>query len=194
MPDLRGSPRPNAFGLYSHAFGTARFLAARGEFATLGRFDMGSSTGTFGAPADWIRAYNDAWGSHDPESVLGFMSDDVVYTDIALGERLEGTSAVRDYIAGMETNISSDYRMEWGQSVATDEAFATEWTMLGTHDRDDAERGLPATGQRFQISGVSIGRRRNGKVIEERNYWNMADFLTQLGLMPAPEEVDTPTG
>ena len=68
--------------------------------------------------------------------------------------------------------------MEWGQSVATDEACATEWTMSGTHDRGDEARGLPATGQRFQVSGVSIGRRREGKVIEERNHWNVADFLT----------------
>jgi steroid delta-isomerase-like uncharacterized protein len=156
---------------------------------------MGSSAGASGArPADWIRAYNDAWSSHDPESVLGFMSDDVVYADVTLGERLEGKSAVREYVAALERNFSSDYRMEWGQSVATDEAFATEWTMSGTHDRDDEERGLPATGQRFQVSGVSIGRRRNGKVVEERNYWNMADFLTQVGLMPAPEEAGTPTG
>jgi steroid delta-isomerase-like uncharacterized protein len=155
---------------------------------------MGASADTSGAPADWIRAYNDAWSSHDPESVLGFMSEEVVYTDVTLGERLEGKSAVRQYVAGLETNFSSDYRMEWGQSVATDEAFATEWTMSGTHDRDDEERGLPATGQRFQLSGVSIGRRREGKVVEERNYWNMAEFLTQVGLMPAPEEANTQTG
>jgi steroid delta-isomerase-like uncharacterized protein len=154
---------------------------------------MGSADAS-GTPADWIRAYNDAWSSRHPESVVGFMSDDVVYTDVALDERLEGKSAVGEYVAGLETNFSSDYRMEWGQAVATDEAFATEWRMSGTHDRDDAERGFPATGQRFQISGVSIGQRRDGKVVEERNYWNLADFLTQVGLMPAPEDADTPTG
>jgi steroid delta-isomerase-like uncharacterized protein len=112
---------------------------------------------------------------------------------VTLGERLEGKAAVRDYITGLETNFSSDYRMEWGQSVATDEAFATEWTMSGTHDRGDEQRGLPATGQRFQISGVSIGRRRDGEVVEERNYWDMASFLGQVGLMPAPEGAGTPT-
>ena len=155
---------------------------------------MASSAGKHDAPADWIRTYNDAWSSHDPESVAGFMSDDAVYTDVALGERLEGKLAVRDYVAGLETGFSSDYRIEWGQSVATDEAFATEWTMSGTHDRGDEARGLPATGQRFQVSGVSIGRRSEGKVIEERNYWNLADFLTQVGLMPAPEDAGTPAG
>jgi steroid delta-isomerase-like uncharacterized protein len=159
-----------------------------------GVFDMGSDPGSASAPADWMRAYNDAWSSRDPESVLGFMSDDVVYTDVALGERLEGKSAVREYVAGLQTNFSSDYRFEWGQAVATDEAFATEWIMLGTHDRGDEERGLPATGQRFQLSGVSIGRRRDGKVVEEKNYWNMADFLTQVGLMPASGEAAAPTG
>ena len=155
---------------------------------------MGGSAGEYDAPADWIRTYNDAWSSRDPESVITFMNDDVVYTDVALGERLEGKSAVREYVAGLETTLSSDYRMEWGQSVATDEAFATEWTMSGTHDRGDEARGLPATGQRFQVSGVSIGRCREGKVIEERNYWNVADFLTQVGLMPAPEDAGRSVG
>jgi steroid delta-isomerase-like uncharacterized protein len=155
---------------------------------------MGSSAGDYDTPADWIRAYNDAWSSHDPESVIRFMDDDVVYTDVALGERLEGRPAVRDYVAGLETNFSSDYRMEWGQSVATDEAFATEWTMSGTHDHGDEARGLPATGQRFRVPGVSIGRRREGKVLEERSYWNVADFLTQVGLMPTPEDAGTPVG
>jgi hypothetical protein len=28
---------------------------------------------------------------------------------------------------------------------------------------------------------------RDGKVVEQRDYWNMAGFLVQVGLMPAPQ-------
>jgi hypothetical protein len=58
------------------------------------------------------------------------------------------------------------------------------WTMSGTKDRGD-ERAL-ATGRRFGVPGVSIGRLRDRKVVEQRDYWNMAGFLVQVGLMPAP--------
>jgi hypothetical protein len=56
--------------------------------------------------------------------------------------------------------------------------------MWGTNDREDRTRGLPNTGRAFRIQGLSIGRLRNGKVAEEHLYWNMVDYLTQVGLMP----------
>ncbi len=56
--------------------------------------------------------------------------------------------------------------------------------MWGTNDREDKTRGLPNTGRAFRIQGLSIGRLRNGKVAEEHLYWNMVDYLTQVGLMP----------
>jgi hypothetical protein len=34
---------------------------------------------------------------------------------------------------------------------------------------------------------VSIGVLENGKIKANTDYWDMAQFLTQIGLMPAPE-------
>ena len=38
------------------------------------------------------------------------------------------------------------------------------------------------TGKRFEFCGVAIGRMRNGKIVETKSYWNLATYLTQLGL------------
>jgi len=114
------------------------------------------------------------------------MSDDVVYINLGIGERMDGAAAVREYIEFMATT-SSDYRFELGLVLGDGESFAVEWTLSGTNDGASARTGLPATGQRFRIPGVTVGRMREGKVAEERVYWNMADYLQQIGLMPAPQ-------
>ena len=145
---------------------------------------MTSDTGRSGLPS-WMLAYLDAWNSHDPEQVLACMTDDVVFDDKGLGERLEGTGEVRAMLDALTETMSSDYRLDWGDLVVgTDDMWAAEWTMWGTNDREDKTRGLPNTGRAFRIQGLSIGRLRNGKVAEEHLYWNMVDYLTQVGLMP----------
>jgi steroid delta-isomerase-like uncharacterized protein len=145
---------------------------------------MTSDTGRSGLPS-WMLAYLDAWNSHDPEKVLACMTDDVVFDDKGLGERLEGTAEVRAMLEALTETMSSDYRLDWGDLVVgTDDLWAGEWTMWGTNDREDKTRGLPNTGRAFRIQGLSIGRLRNGKVAEEHLYWNMVDCLTQVGLMP----------
>ena len=136
----------------------------------------------------WLLDYVQAWNTHDPAAVLGFMTEDVVFNDRALGERVTGTAAVRDTINEMVATFSSDFQLEAGElSVVTDGTFAAEWTMSGSNDRADPRRGLPNTGRPFRIDGLSIGRLRDGKIAEERLYWNMAAYLVQVGLIPAPE-------
>ena len=39
------------------------------------------------------------------------------------------------------------------------------------------------------IDGLRIGVLENGKVKHNTDYWDMAGFLVQIGLMPAPEGV-----
>ena len=75
--------------------------------------------------------------------------------------------------------------------VVADDLWSAEWTMSGTNDREDPVRGLPNTGRPFRIQGLSIGRTRDGKVSEEHLYWNLAEYLQQIGLMPAAPEPAT---
>ena len=147
---------------------------------------MSSSSGS-GELRERVRSTIDAWNAHDAAAVVGTMTDDVVYLNLGIGQRMDGTAAVREYIDSMATT-SSDYRFELGAVLGDGESFAVEWTLSGTNDGAGVRTGLPATGQRFTIPGVTVGRMRDGKVAEGRVYWNMADHLQQIGLMPAPQE------
>ena len=135
----------------------------------------------------WFDAYLDALNAHDIPAVLGFMGEDVVYTDMAVGQRMEGRAATGEFLGRMATSVSTDYRFDNEQVLIDGESFALVWTMSGTKDRGDEQAGGPATGRRFRVPGVSIGRLRDGKVVEQRDYWNMAGFLVQVGLMPPPQ-------
>ena len=62
--------------------------------------------------------------------------------------------------------------------------YANEWVMLGTNDRE--RPGVPATGRSFRVRGASIGRLdANGRIVENRDYYNLAELVTQLGIQGA---------
>ena len=57
--------------------------------------------------------------------------------------------------------------------------LTVEWVASGTHQHDYP--GLPATGRSFSIPGVTVVVRRNGKIVRESLYYDMAEVQRQLG-------------
>jgi steroid delta-isomerase-like uncharacterized protein len=128
--------------------------------------------------------YLGAWNRHAVEDILGFMTTDCTYTDVALNESHHGTDEIRTFLQHMESNFSSDYSFEPGLEVLTGSTYAVEWIMRGTHDRGGPQ--LPATGKPYAVRGVSVGELRDGKIARNTDYWSLAEFLTQIGMFPTP--------
>ena len=133
--------------------------------------------------ADWIESYIEAWNRHDTGALLQHMTPDAVYTDYALGESHHGHDGIRAFLDSMETAFSSDYRWELVSFFSTESRYAFEWIIRGTHDRGTDQ--LPASGKPFEVHGVAVGTLQQGKIRDHRDYWNMVEFLTQVGAMPA---------
>jgi hypothetical protein len=89
-----------------------------------------------------------------------------------------GRDAIRDWAAGIVDRLSSDYLFYTTAFFEDDEHYASEWTTSGTHDRSGPR--LPATGKPFRIQGASIGRRSDGLITMNPDYWNMLALLTQV--------------
>lgn len=140
--------------------------------------------------ADFVERYLDAWNRHDADAVLGFMTHDCTYTDVAVGETYSGSAALREFVGGLAARFSSDYRFEGGFVVLSGDGYAAEWVMKGTHDGQGPR--LPGTGKPYAIHGVSIGELRDGKIARNTDYWNMTELLVQVGLMPAPGRTAAP--
>ncbi|GAA4632700.1 hypothetical protein GCM10023196_067190 [Actinoallomurus vinaceus] len=134
----------------------------------------------------WLEEYVDAVNTHAPVDVVAMMSEDVVVVDTAFGGSYAGRAAVEQLLSGMDAGLSSDYRFTVKKFIVSGDSYAFEWDFSGTNDRANPAMGLPGTGQEFTVPGLTIGERRNGLISENRDYWNVAALLMQLGVMPAP--------
>mgnify|MGYP001076493529 CR=1 FL=1 len=128
--------------------------------------------------------YTVAWNSHNVERILSFLTNDVVYEDVALGKVCRGKKEVKDFISSSLVDIP-DVKFEQKSSFISGDWSAGEWVMSGTFAHS-SNPGMPATGKSFSVRGASIIEFRKGKISRESFYYNMASFLQQVGLMPAP--------
>ena len=131
--------------------------------------------------------YLAAWNAHDAAAVARHMADDAIYEDVALVRVLHGPSEVASFVEEA-TRSSSDFRFEVVSLFASGADYANEWVMVGTNDRE--VRGVPPTGRSFRVRGASIGKLdASGRIAENRDYYNLAELLTQLGISPpAPSQ------
>ena len=132
-------------------------------------------------------AYLDAWNAHDAAAVARHMADDAIYEDVALGRVLHGPSEIASFVEEA-TRASSDFRFEVVSLFAAGNDYANEWVMVGTNDRKVGD--VPPTGRSFRVRGASIGKvDASGLIVENRDYYNLAELLTQLGILPtAPSQ------
>jgi steroid delta-isomerase-like uncharacterized protein len=72
-----------------------------------------------------------------------------------------------------DLNISVTKRIVRGDQLTV------EWVASGTHQVDYP--GLPATGRRFSIPGVTVVVRKNGKITRESLYYDLSEVQRQLG-------------
>jgi steroid delta-isomerase-like uncharacterized protein len=131
----------------------------------------------------WYDEYGEAWNRRDADEIVSFMTDDAVYEDVATGAHSRGHDEIKAFIQGMSERVSSDIAFEFPDPiVVTEDGYALEWIMRGTHDRGSDQ--LPGSRKPFEIHGVSVGRLDGGKIAWNRDYWSMGEFLVQIGLLP----------
>lgn len=121
------------------------------------------------------------WNSKDVDRIDTLFASDAVHEDITSGVKLHGVSAIRDLFSDTWQAIP-DVRVEVKSIISQVESVAWEWTMTATHTGDFPN--LPATGRPFSINGVSIIRLVGGKILSQRDYYDQASFLRQVGGPP----------
>jgi steroid delta-isomerase-like uncharacterized protein len=78
-----------------------------------------------------------------------------------------------------------DQQLTIEDEIAEADTVVTRWTFTGTHQ--GPLMGVPATGKRVALKGISVDRVRDGKVIEHRAQMDMVGLMQQLGMMPPPQ-------
>ncbi len=75
-----------------------------------------------------------------------------------------------------------DLRLTIEDSIAEAETVVARWSCRGTHKGDLS--GIAPTGKQFTISGVTIARFANGKMVEGWVNWDALGLMQQLGVFP----------
>ena len=110
---------------------------------------------------------------------------DYVLHDPSLPEDLHGPEGIKRY-AAMTLGAFPDIRVVVEDQVAEGDKVVSRWTANGTHTGD--LMGIPPTGRRVEISGVTINRFSGGKIAED---WYQSDdlgMMQQLGVVPSGEQ------
>ncbi|HXY10339.1 MAG TPA: ester cyclase [Terriglobales bacterium] len=81
-----------------------------------------------------------------------------------------------------ERTAMPDMQIAVDRMVAEGDLVAVHWTAWGTNTQSGM--GLPATGKKIKVSGITIFRVMAGKISEEWSAWNMLSVLKQAGLFP----------
>jgi steroid delta-isomerase-like uncharacterized protein len=75
-----------------------------------------------------------------------------------------------------------DLRLTIDDIIAEGETVMARWSCRGTHKGDLS--GIAPTGKHISISGVSIARFANGKIVEGWINWDALGLMQQLGVVP----------
>ena len=122
------------------------------------------------------------WSTQDIERVLSLCTDQCLYEDVPLAVVNHGKEELRAF--GQQVfNAFPDFKIELTTHIAAADWAMLEWTMSGTHQADLP--GMPATGKHVEVRGASIVEFVGARIGRCSDYWDMATFLKQLGLMPA---------
>lgn len=78
-----------------------------------------------------------------------------------------------------------DFEFSILDQIAEGDKVATRWILSGTHEGEF--QGVPPSGTHVEMTGITIFRVANGKLIEGWTNEDVHGMLQQIGAVPAPE-------
>jgi len=132
-----------------------------------------------------IKAYSHTWDEIMNKGRLEMFNDSNFTKDVVMHVSpadIVGIDSSRAYYANFLTGFSKitfTIKDVFGQGGK----LVKYWNFKGIHT--GTFFGIPATGKTVSLDGTTLVRMSNGKIAEERDFFDNLDFMTQLGLMPA---------
>lgn len=136
---------------------------------------------------DFASRWAEAWNSHDPDQLLALMTEDIVYDDSAWPTTMRGHDQVREFLDFTWTALP-DLRFEvvdgpFLHPHAPKACFY--WRGFATNSGPIFPPGFTATGKQIEFEGMDVHEYRDGRVCRLQIVFDMADFMRQLGVLPA---------
>ncbi len=99
------------------------------------------------------------------------------------GPDVQGQEALRQFVTMYRTAFP-DLHFTLEDQVVEGDKIVTRWTVQGT--QHGSLLGIPPTGKKVKVTGITISRMEDGKMTEVWVNWDMLGVLQQIGVVPAP--------
>ncbi len=108
---------------------------------------------------------------------------DFVFHDPTSGKDWSGPESVKQYATMMRAAFPDlNYTVE--DQIAQGDKVVTRYTASGTHQGE--LMGIAPTGNKVEITGISITRIEGGKIEEIWESYDALGMMHQLGVIPSP--------
>src|SRR6266852_1932121 len=121
------------------------------------------------------------WNRQDVEGVLNYYDDSITWLNIAMEETYRGKGEVRVFLKRLFSAFP-DLNFEVTYKIARGDNVAEQWFIRGTHR--GTFMGIPPTGRRIDIPGMSMAELREGKFVSDHFYFDALGVLRDMALMP----------
>jgi steroid delta-isomerase-like uncharacterized protein len=121
------------------------------------------------------------WNQKRLEAVDAVMTTDFVLYDPTLPSPVQGIEQYKQFVRSY-LNAFPDFHLTIEHQLSDGDTVVTRWTATGTHLGDLS--GIPATGRRVVVTGISCERTVNGKFAEAWSQWDALGLMRQLGVVP----------
>lgn len=133
------------------------------------------------AAPDPVESFLAAWNRGDVGRIGSLCAADAEYTEVATGTVYHGSAGCEEY-ARLTFAGAPDFELEATTIVRDGNRAVAEWIMSGTQTGDWP--GLPATGARFSVPGVSVIETDGALIRRVADYFDLCTLLRQLGALP----------
>ena len=124
------------------------------------------------------RFFDEVWNQGDESAIDRYIAEHADGNDATFGIGREGFRAQwRQWRAAF-----TELHFAVEEIVAEGDKVVTHWTLSGT--QTGAFLGIPATGRRVSVGGMSLDTVRDGQLVAGVDAWDELGLRRQLGVIP----------
>ena len=128
--------------------------------------------------AAWAREW--AANFTNVEKLMDMYADDAEFEDVIIAHKERGKAAIMKFFAAAGNPLYAENTFAAVDYSGNGEGGVVEWTWGARHVAGRI-LGVPAKGKETSTRGASVFTFKNGKIATQRDYWDAAAVLRQLG-------------
>lgn len=130
-----------------------------------------------------VEMYVSVWESTFSEKNIDLITSENFHEDVTVVTASGNVTGLDDFKAYYANYINGFSEGEFSvvNAFAQGDNLVKLWSFKGTHDGDFF--GIPATNKSLDLKGTTIVKMKDGKVLQEEDFFDNYSFMKQLGLI-----------